>query len=93
MMVTTVVPRLMCGILFAVGISAVVPAVSGEEDDSLLLDDRPLEKPLEFPDWFKLSFSIFAMTSMRSARRGRTGSWFISARSTAPTARPSSKRT
>jgi thioredoxin-related protein len=56
MMVTTVVPRLMCGILFAVGISAVVPAVSGEEDDSLLLDDRPLEKPLEFPDWFKLSF-------------------------------------
>jgi thioredoxin-related protein len=56
MLVTSVLPRITWGILLAAGISAVVPAASEGDDDSLLLEDRPLEEPLELPDWFKLSF-------------------------------------
>jgi thioredoxin-related protein len=49
-------PRILCGILLAAGVSTIVHGASGEDDDTLLFDDRPLEEPLEFPDWFKLSF-------------------------------------
>jgi thioredoxin-related protein len=55
-MTAAVLPRILWGILLAVGASAVVHGAFDEDDDSLLFDDRPLEEPLEFPDWFKLSF-------------------------------------
>jgi len=32
------------------------PLTAAEQDDHLVFDDQPLEEPLTFPDWFKLSF-------------------------------------
>lgn len=34
----------------------VPPAAAVEDDDHLLFDDQPLEEPLSYPEWFKLSF-------------------------------------
>jgi thioredoxin-related protein len=55
MSVATLVTRVLGVLLLAVGAAVVVNAAE-DEDDFLLLDDRPLDEPLEFPDWFKLSF-------------------------------------
>jgi thioredoxin-related protein len=54
--VAAVLTRVLGGVLLAVGAAAVVHAATEEDDDFLLFDDRPLEEPLEFPAWFKLSF-------------------------------------
>lgn len=35
---------------------ALVPLQAAEEDDHLLFDDQPLQEPLSYPEWFKLSF-------------------------------------
>lgn len=56
MTVAVVLQRILGGVLLAVGASALVHGAAEEDDESLLFDDRPLEEPLEFPDWFKLSF-------------------------------------
>jgi thioredoxin-related protein len=55
-LVTSLVARVLMVLLFSAGGAAAVESAAGEGDDMLLLDDRPLEEPLEFPDWFKLSF-------------------------------------
>jgi len=34
----------------------VLMPLSAAEEDHLLFDDQPLEEPLSYPDWFKLSF-------------------------------------
>jgi thioredoxin-related protein len=56
MSVATLMTRVLGVLLLTVGAVAVVNAAAGDEDDFLLFDDRPLDEPLEFPDWFKLSF-------------------------------------
>jgi thioredoxin-related protein len=63
------IPRIIWGILLAVSVAALVHAGSEEDDDSLMFDDRPLEAPLEFPDWFKLSF-LDLRDDIKEAKKG-----------------------
>ena len=56
MSVATLLIRVLGVLLLAVGAASVVDAAAEDEDEFLLSDDRPLVEPLEFPDWFKLSF-------------------------------------
>lgn len=48
--------RLLMVFLLLAGCVFLVEAAEGEHDDFQPFDDRPLEEPLDFPDWFKLSF-------------------------------------
>ena len=56
MSVVTLMVRVLMVFLLTVGAAAVVNDAAEDEDDTLLFDDRPLDEPLELPDWFKLSF-------------------------------------
>jgi thioredoxin-related protein len=73
MTVAAVLQRVLWGVLLAVGTAAVVHGSSGEDDESLLFDDRPLEQPLEFPDWFKLSFLDLRDDLKEATREGKDG--------------------
>jgi len=48
--------RVLTIVSLVAGAAFVTDALAEDDDDFLLFDDRPLEQPLEFPDWFKLSF-------------------------------------
>jgi len=49
------------------------PAPAVDEADDLVFDDQPLEEPLSFPDWFKLSF-LDLRDDLREAREsGKDG--------------------
>ena len=48
--------RVLMIVSLVAGAAFVTDALAEDDDDFLLFDDRPLEQPLEFPDWFKLSF-------------------------------------
>ena len=43
------------------------------KDDYLLFDDRPLDEPLEFPEWFKLSFLDFSEDLADVREAGKNG--------------------
>jgi len=43
------------------------------DNDSLVFDDRPLEEPLAFPDWFKLSFLDFREDLEEALDSGKDG--------------------
>jgi thioredoxin-related protein len=51
---------------------AAVAAIS-QEDDFPLFNDQPLEEPLEFPDWFKLSFLDLAEDIAEAREEGKAG--------------------
>jgi thioredoxin-related protein len=55
MSVATLLSRI-CGVLLLIVSALAVVHATEDEEDFLLLDDRPLDQPLEFPGWFKLSF-------------------------------------
>jgi len=56
MAVTAFFTRVLTIVSLVAGAAFVTDALAEDDDDFLLFDDRPLEQPLEFPDWFKLSF-------------------------------------
>ena len=56
MSVATFFTRVLMIVPLVAGAAFVTDAIAEDDDDFLLFDDRPLEQPLEFPDWFKLSF-------------------------------------
>jgi thioredoxin-related protein len=43
------------------------------DNDSLVFDDRPLEEPLAFPEWFKLSFLDFREDLKEALDSGKDG--------------------
>ena len=45
-----------CFIWLAACLPVIVTAATPDADEAFSFDDQPLEEPLEFPDWFKLSF-------------------------------------
>lgn len=48
-------------------------AVFAEEDDFPIFNDQPLEEPLAFPDWFKLSFLDLAEDVEEAREAGKAG--------------------
>jgi len=58
---------LCCGTVLAVGEE--LPA----DADFLQFDDRPLEEPLSFPDWFKISFLDLQEDLDEAAEQGKAG--------------------
>ena len=48
-------------------------AVADPDDDFALFDDRPLAEPLEFPDWFKLSFLDLRDELKEAGEQGKAG--------------------
>jgi thioredoxin-related protein len=56
------------------GMACVAAAAVTEEDDEFpVFDDQPLEAPLEFPDWFKLSFLDLAEDIAEARAAGKAG--------------------
>jgi thioredoxin-related protein len=55
------------------GAAFVTDALAEDDDDFLLFDDRPLEQPLEFPDWFKLSFLDLRDDLKEVSQEGKDG--------------------
>jgi thioredoxin-related protein len=65
--------RALIVLVLSASLAAGVERPGGEAGDSLLLDDRPLEEPLEFPDWFKLSFLDLRDDLKEVRREGKGG--------------------
>jgi thioredoxin-related protein len=71
MSVAAVLTRLLGALLLTASAVASVHAATEDEDDFLLFDDRPLDVPLEFPDWFKLSFLDLRDDLMEVRKEGK----------------------
>jgi thioredoxin-related protein len=73
MSVATLLTRALIILSLTVGAATVVPAAAEDDDDFLQMDDRPLEQPLEFPDWFKLSFLNLRDDLKEARQEGKDG--------------------
>jgi thioredoxin-related protein len=73
MSVATFLTRALIILPLTVGAVAVVQAAAEDDDDFLQLDDRPLDEPLEFPDWFKLSFLDLRDDLKEARQEGKDG--------------------
>ena len=64
-------------LVLAVFLSCCASLAAGTElpadDDFLQFDDRPLEEPLSFPDWFKISFLDLQEDLDEAAEQGKVG--------------------
>ena len=62
-------------LLYLAAATAIAAGLAEDDDDSdfLLFDDRPLEEPLSFPDWFKLSFLDLGEDVQEAAEAGKAG--------------------
>lgn len=61
------------GFCFALCMSLPVHVLAVAGDDFLDFDDRPLEEPLAFPDWFKLSFLDLREDLQEARDAGKNG--------------------
>jgi thioredoxin-related protein len=73
MSVATFFTRVLMIVPLVAGAAFVTDALAEDDDDFLMFDDRPLEQPLEFPDWFKLSFLDLRDDLKEVSQEGKDG--------------------
>jgi thioredoxin-related protein len=65
---------LITALLLCCGMSSTAPAAVPEDDEEFpLFDDQPLDEPLAFPDWFKLSFLDIPEDIEEAREAGKAG--------------------